>query len=194
MENKFKDTIKGNHITLRKVEIADAADIFRWRSSVSGTFLRQPEGYSVKMQEDWIRSRSGDEVNYIIINNKTTEKVGTIGIYDVNEANKTANIGRLLLDDVYLTKSNPFGLEALLLTYNYLFSQMSFDKVVGDILAKNAAMYKLQKYLGMQEDDYLEKHTLIKGNLEDLYIMSITKEQFEKSYRPKINFLLQGFK
>ena len=194
MEPMFENTLKGKYVILRKIEMADAEDIYRWRTGSGGVFLRQPENYSVKMQEDWILGRSNKEINYIITDRLTNEKLGTIGIYEVNNEDKVANVGRLIIKDEYLTKSHPYGLEALLLTYDYLFSTMHFRKMTGDILATNKAMYKLQLFLGMKQEGYLEKHVVINGKEEDLYIMSIFKEQFENSYKKKIGFLLKGFK
>lgn len=194
MDNTFAETITGNHIILRKVELADAADIYKWRTGKGGVFLRQPDGYSVAMQESWIKSRGPGEINYVITDKKTSEKVGTIGIYEVNHADKTANVGRLIIKDEYLSKSTPYGLEALLLGYDYLFNTMQFRKMTGDILATNAAMHKLQIFLGMKQEGYLEKHVIINGKEEDLFIMSIFKDRFEKSYKQKINFLLRAFK
>lgn len=194
MEIKFQTVIEGKHILLRKVEVTDATDIFKWRTGAGGVFLRQPENYSVKMQEDWINGRSQNEINYIIIDKINNEKVGTIGIYEVNSSDLVANIGRLIIKDEFSTQSKPYGLEALLLCYDYLFNVMKFYKMTGDILATNKAMHKLQTFLGMKQEGYLEKHVLIKGKREDLFIMSINYEQFEKAYKPRINFLLKAFK
>lgn len=194
MEIKFQDTIVGKHIILRKTELGDAQDVYNWRSGISGQHMRQPDGYSVKSQEDWIKSRGPNEINYIILDKNTNKKVGTIGIYEVNSIDKVANVGRLLLSDEYLGKSTPYGLEALLLGYDYVLNVMDFRKITGDILATNVAMFKLQKFLGMTQEGYLEKHVIIHGKLEDLYIMSIFKEQFNSNYKNKINFLLKAFK
>lgn len=193
MKTKFKDKIEGDHIILRKTELADAEDIFRWRTGHGGRFLRQPENYSLVMQQEWIKSRPDTEINYMILDKQTMEKLGTIGIYQVNEADGVANVGRLIIKDEYLTKSHPFGLEALLLTYDYLFNQMNFRKMTGDILTANAAMYKLQTFLGMKEEGRLKKHVLIGNAYEDLHIMSIFKDQFESTYKKKIIFLLKSF-
>jgi hypothetical protein len=76
MDRLFKDTLTGNHIILRKVELSDAADIYKWRTGSGGIFLRQPDNYSVKMQEDWIKSRPDSEINYIIIEKKDRGKAG----------------------------------------------------------------------------------------------------------------------
>ncbi len=194
MEIKFDRTITGQHIILRKVEISDAEDIFNWRSGLSGQFMRQPDNYSIKSQEIWINSREQSEINYIILDKKTKRKVGTIGIYEVNNTDEIANVGRLLLANEFLGKPTPYGLEALLIAYDYVFNVLNFRKITGDILAGNIAMYKLQKFLGMKEEGYLEKHVVIKGEFEDIFIMSIFKDKFNNYYQKKINFLLKSFK
>jgi [ribosomal protein S5]-alanine N-acetyltransferase len=194
MEIKFDTTISGKFIILRKAEVSDAQDIYSWRSGHAGRFLRHPAGYNVNMQEAWIKSRSDKEINYIIQDIKTLEKVGMISIYDVNSEDKVADVGRLLLSDNYLTKSNPYGLEALLLGYNYVFNVMNLRKITGVIAAVNMTMVKLQLFLGMKQEGYLENHTLINGKFEDLHIMSIFKDEFNNTYTKKINFLLKSFK
>mgnify|MGYP001152023172 CR=1 FL=1 len=105
-----------------------------------------------------------------------------------------ANVGRLVVDEQYLAKSNPYGLEALLLAYDYVLNQMNFRKITGDLLATNAAMFKLQTYLGMKQEGYLQKHVLINGNFVDLHIMSIFKNDFNNSFKKKVLFLLKGFR
>lgn len=194
MKIQFSEIIKGDFIILSKVTIADAEDIFNWRSGQSGRFLHHPEGFSVSMQEAWIRSRGDNEINYIIQVKKNLEKVGMVSIYNLNIEDKVAEVGRLLLNDIYLTKSNPYGLESLLLGYNYVFNVMNFRKITGSIAAVNLPMVKFQLFLGMKQEGYLEKHTLINGNYEDLHILSIFNDQFKNSYTKKINFLLKSFK
>ena len=192
MEIKFDTTITGEFISLRKAELSDAHDIFTWRSGHSGRFLRHPKGYNVSMQEAWIKSRSDKEINYIIQDKKTFEKVGMISIYEVNTDDKVAEVGRLLLSDSCLTKSNPYGLESLLIGYDYVFNIMNFRKITGVIASVNSSMVKLQLFLGMRQEGYLVKHTLINGKFEDLCIMSIFNEDFI-NYKNKILLLLKSF-
>jgi RimJ/RimL family protein N-acetyltransferase len=194
MDNIFQNEIKGKHVTLRKVKLEDAEDIYAWRSGRAGRFLRQPDNYSISSQRSWISSRTDQEINYIILDSKTQQSVGMIGIYDVNHTDKIANVGRLLLSEEYLSKSNPYGLESLMLTYDYVFNKMNFRKITGDIHGLNEPMLKLQLFLGMKQEGYLEKHVLINGQFEDLYVMSIFKEQFNNGYKNKVNFLLKSFK
>jgi RimJ/RimL family protein N-acetyltransferase len=192
MNLKFKDSLEGKFVNLRKVSIEDANDIYLWRTSESGKHLRHPENYNVDSQIDWIKSRKETEINYIIYSKDTDKKVGTIGIYDVNINDKIANVGRLLLSEEYLKKSVPYGLEAMLILYSYVFREMNFFKITGDILGTNIDMFKLQKYLGMFQEGYLTKHVVINNKREDLYIMSIFYQDLE-IYEKKINFLLKSF-
>lgn len=193
MENRFEETIEGQFVILNKVTIEDAKDIYLWRTSESGKYLRHPDNYSIESQTEWIKSRNNYEVNYIICSKETGNKVGMISIYDVNEKDKVANVGRLLLSEEFLHKSTPYGLESLFLTYDYVINQMDFLKITGDILGLNENMFKLQKFLGMKQEGYFKRHTLINNKREDLYIMSLFKEDFS-FYEKKINFLLKGFK
>ncbi len=194
MEIKFEDSLIGDFITLKKTEVEDAPNIYKWRTGAGGQFMRQPDNYSVQSQVEWIRCRSKNEINYIIFDNISGKKVGAIGIYDVNLLDQVSNVGRLIISDEYYGKSTPYGLEALLLTYDYVFNKMNFRKITGDILANNQAMYKLQVFLGMVQEGFLKNHVIINGQLYDLYIMSIFKEQFNAIYSKKVRFLLQNFK
>lgn len=171
----------------------DAADIFRWRTSRSGRYMRKVEGYSIDSQKAWIASRGVNEINYVIHSLADGKKVGTIGIYDINWVDKVANVGRLLLDEEYLTKSTPYGLESLKIMYSYLFETMGFHKMTGDILGLNTDMFKLQTFLGMKQEGYLKEHVMIEGEYRDLYIMSIFKADFLR-YCAKINMLLKNFR
>lgn len=194
MDNKFQSILTGQHIILRKAEEKDAEAMFKFRSSRAGRFMRVSPDFSVENQRKWILSRSNNEINYVIIDKNTNESVGAISILDVNDTDKICSVGRLLLDDKFLTQSRPYGLEALLLTYEYVFNVMNFRKITGEIAEINENMVKLQKFLGMKQEGLLEKHSWIDGDFHNLCIMSIFSEQYNSVYKKKIAFLLKNFK
>ncbi|MBL0234366.1 MAG: GNAT family N-acetyltransferase [Chitinophagaceae bacterium] len=193
MDNLFSPEIWGQYVKLRKIVVQDAEQVFKWRSGPSGKYLRNFSGYSVESQKEWISLRKDNEINYIITDSKTGVNVGTIGIYDVSIDDRVANVGRLLLDEVWLAKSNPYGLEAMLLCYDFVFNKMEYRKITGDILGSNESMIKLQKYLGMIEEGVLKQHLFLNGKFEDLHIMSLFSSDFEKAYKKRIQFLLKSF-
>jgi RimJ/RimL family protein N-acetyltransferase len=191
--HSFKTIIVGEFITLCKVEVRDAELIYKWRTSNVAQYLNQPKDYSIESQREWIRNRPKTEINYIIHRKDTFEQVGMVGIVDVDWNNLVSSVGRLLLDEQYVERSTPYGVEALLLTYDYVFNIMGFRKISGVILGKNKKVFGLQKFLGMEQEGYLKKHVILKVNYEDLYVMSLMKEDFE-GYRDKINTILNKFR
>jgi RimJ/RimL family protein N-acetyltransferase len=193
MDYKFKKILIGQHVILKKTEIEDAQFIFNLRTSKAGRFLRQPKGYNLENQIMWMNSRPNNEINYIIIAKSTNEKVGTVSIYDVNFQDGIANVGRLILDEKYLKQSNPYGLESIFLTYDFVFNNLNLRKISGDILATNTEMVKFQLFLGMEQEGFLKEHILIQDQYVGLHLMSLFKHNFSSFYSKKILFLLKEF-
>lgn len=186
--------LDGKYILLRPLTDDDAQDIYNWRTSKSGAFLNRPSEYSVASQLAWIKSRPQDELNYIIyVNNENMDKAGMISIVGIDEQNKKAEVGRLLLDEKYLNVSVPYGLEALKITYNLVLNEWKFNKIYGSILSLNTGMIKMQKFLGMDEEGILKKHLYLNNQYVDLNLYSIFTDALNSKYIPKINFLLKGF-
>ena len=191
--NKYK-LIEGKFINLRVINEDDAEDIYRWRTSDSGNFLNQPESYSLEFQKEWMKSRPQKEINYILLSKGSSpKKVGMIAVVDIDEQNKKAEVGRLLLDANYLNVSTPFGLEALKLTYNLVLNEWKFNKIYGSILAPNLKLIKLQQYLGMEEEGILHKHLFLHNQYVDLHLFAIFTDTLNSSYLPRINLLLRSF-
>ena len=194
MDLRSFQIIKGRFITLKMVREDDAQDIYNWRTSASGTYLNQPENYSVQSQKEWIKSRRGSEINFIIYSNEEVpQKKGMIAIVDIDEQNKKAEVGRLLLDAKYLNESNPYGLEALKLTYDLVLNGWGFNKIYGTILAANAGMIKLQKFLGMEQEGILKSHLFLLNEFMDVHLFCVFTPALNKTYLPRINFLLKSF-
>lgn len=194
MRHKFDKIIRGEFITLKKVTIADAPYIYTWRTSSAGQYLNSPPDYSVTSQINWIESRDDkQEMNYIIYARNTNIRVGMIGIYEVSWADLVSNCGRLILDEQFVHKSTPYGLEALSLGYGYVFNNMGFRKISGIINSKNKRIYELQKYLGMVDEGYFKAHIMLNGEPQDMYFLSLFKEDFPQ-YAIRLNLLLNKFR
>ncbi|MEJ7826549.1 MAG: GNAT family N-acetyltransferase [Segetibacter sp.] len=186
--------IEGEFITLRTINESDAEDIYMWRTSTSGVFMNQPKNYSVDSQLMWIKTRPKNEVNYIIYANDGNEgKLGAISIVDIDEQNKKAEVGRLLLNEKYLNVSSPYGLEALKLTYDLVLNKWKFNKIYGNILASNTRMVKMQTFLGMEQEGTLKKHVFLNYKFVDINLYCIFSDVLNSKYIPKINFLLRSF-
>ena len=192
MKHKFATTVGGEFIDLQKVTVDDAEFIYELRTSKGAQYLNQPPNYSISSQREWIEKRTTDEINYIIYS-KDRERVGMVSIYDCDWSNGVSNVGRLLLKEQFIHASTPFGLEALLITYGYVFNIMGFRKIAGTINSRNEKAVSLQKHLGMIEEGYFRGHVLLDGEPQDLYWLALFKEDFPR-YSAKIYSLLNKFR
>ena len=193
MKHVFDKVLEGEFVTLRQVRLSDAKDIYKWRTSSVSQYLNQPDNYAIEMQENWIKSRTEDEINYIIYPNDSTEKIGMVGILSLDYHNLVGEVGRLLLDESYVAKSTPYGVETLKITYNYVFNVMGFRKISGTILGRNQKVFGLQTHLGMTQEGYFKKHVILNGKEEDLYFLSLFKEDFS-AYSANIDKILKKFR
>jgi len=191
--NKFPDHLDGEFISLLKMGEEDTSRTYKWRTSKVAEHLNQPVGYSLDMQKRWILSRPDTEINYIIHRRDTQEAIGMIAILDLNWDDMVGSVGRLLLDEKYVRKGTPYGLEALLITYRYVFEELNFRKITGVVLARNKKVVELQKYLGMEEEGYLTRHVLLNGQEEDEVILSLFKEDFVR-YNAMIASILYKYR
>ena len=193
MNIDINKTIVGEFIELIQIDNDDAEMIYNWRIGLSGQFMNQPDGYSVEMQKQWMKSRPNNEINYMIVDKKNRLKVGMVAIVGISIQDKNAEIGRLLLAPEYLNKSNPYGLEALKLCSNQILNVWNFHKICGNVLSENVAMLRLQKYLGMKEEGLLVDQKSIKGKLYNLHLVALFKDDLQKCYLPRISMLLKAF-
>ena len=193
MKFKKANFIEGDFILLREMILEDAEVIYHWRTGPSGQFMNQPNGYSLEMQINWMETRPSNEINYIIIDKKSNEKVGMVAIVGISQQDKNAEIGRLLLAPEFLKKSNPFGLEALKICGNQILNVWGYNKIYGNVLSENVLMLKLQKYLGMTEEGLLKDQKSIKGIMYDLHLVALFPDALNRKYIPRINLLLKAF-
>lgn len=191
--NKFPDHLGGEFISLIKMGEKDTEMTYKWRTSKVAEYLNRPVGYNIDMQRKWILSRPDTEINYIIHRRDTQEAIGMIAILDLNWNDMVGSVGRLLLDEKYVRKGTPYGLEALLLTYQYVFEELNFRKITGVVIARNEKVVELQKYLGMEEEGYLSRHVLLNDQEEDEVILSLFKENFIR-YKAMIASILYKYR
>lgn len=186
--------LEGEFVALHEMTPADAQLIYEWRTGPSGQFMNQPLGYSLESQQKWMATRPANELNFIIVDRNTSQKVGMIAVVGISEQDRNAEVGRLLLAPEWLKTSNPYGLEALKICYNLVLNTWGFNKIYGNVLSENLPMLKMQKYLGMVEEGVLREQRIIHGKTYDLHLVAIFPERLNKSYLPKLSMLLKAFK
>lgn len=193
VNHSFPMSLQGEFIYLLQVQPCHAEFIYNLRTSTAGKHLNQPDNYTIESQKNWIQTRTQDEINYVIYDNKNDLLVGMVGIYECNFRDKVSNCGRLIISPEYIERGSPYGLEALKICYGYIFNQMGFRKISGIISGTNPKIIRLQEYLGMTQEGLLKGHTLLKDTYVDIYIYSMFRDKYA-DYASKIDKLLDKYR
>ncbi len=139
----WNDLIIGKYVRLRSIEDLedDVAFSLEIRQNENKTrYLHRVENNS-EQQRSWIqkqRKREGDY--FFIIEQPSGKKVGTVGIYDIED--RVAQIGRVLMI------GNPVEtFESQLLAMQFAYEKLGIEELFSIICLENAASIRLAKAL-----------------------------------------------
>ena len=182
---------KGTLTTLRPLSVDDAGLTLRWRQGHRARYL-QRGAETLAQQADWICAQlaSGD-LNFII--EYANIPVGMIALQSLNQHHKSAVLGRLLIGEAETVASAPVAFEAELMLCDYLFFELKFHKLYGDIMADNLAMIKTRMYLGYSRDGVLRDHYNYDGVFKNTVAVSLLEDEYRAVTRPKLLSLIQLF-
>ena len=165
--------VDGKNIDLRYVEVSDAEFIYNLRMDKKlNKFLSKTSG-TIEDQEKWInnykkREKSLEEY-YFIIQNKDSEPIGVVRVYNIEE--KTLEWGSWILD---YNKANPIlVVQSILLVYKFIFEMLKYKKLHLEVRKENKEVVFFHKSYGAyitSEDD------------ENIYFAFDNYEKIKKKY------------
>jgi len=183
--------LRGKIATLRPLQIGDAAITLKWRQSERAKYL-QRGAQNIKEQQAWIVSViPTDDLNFII--EYQNLPVGMIALQEINHRHKTAVLGRLLIGEAAKVGSAPVTFEAELLLCDYLFNDLKFHKLYGDISEDNIAMIKTRMYLGYKKDGVLRDQYIYDGVYKNAIAVSLLEDEYREFTRRKLIDLIGLF-
>ena len=156
--------IIGKNIDLREIEASDAEFVLQLRLDASlNKYISSVED-DVEKQREWIKKSKlkKDEI-YFIVQNKLTNPVGTIRIYDMQE--ETFCWGSWV---IIPGARRSASFESAFLLYDYAFNELDFKQTNFDIRKENKVVLNFHLRFG----------AVITGETDLDYLMSYTKERF----------------
>lgn len=179
--SKYTFPLLGKHISLRLVELSDAAFIYALRSDKKAKFLTQITG-GISSQKEWIsaykkREALGKEF-YFIIETLEGQSLGTIRIYDFKQ--DSFCWGSWLIQD-----SAPayVGIESALCIYQFGFYALGFQSARFDVRKANTQVVAFHKRFGAK---------IIKEDSINCYFSFLQKD-FECIPKAFSTFLIPNF-
>lgn len=177
--------LEGFRFRLRPVTLADAPFIVGLRTDPElGRFLHATSP-RVEDQEAWLEryfERAGD-VYFVIEDGRTGEAVGTIGIYDIDEAARAGEWGRWLVKP-----GSVAAVESALLIYRAAFEVLGLEAVYCRTVADNQRVVSFHDSTGAPRTGVLKDHVELNGALHDSVEHRVTREAWT-AMRPRLEML-----
>ena len=166
--------VTGKFIRLRLLHPSDALMTLNWRLSDRALLLNKGSE-NVEQQEEWIRTRPSNELNFVI--ELLSEKpVGMISLININNTNKNAEAARFLIGEEAVSRGTPVAIESMMLLYKIAFENLGLERIYGTVVEDNILMLKWQKFFGMRQEGVMRKHYFINNKFQDAIMVGILKE------------------
>jgi len=128
-------------------------------------------------EREWLEALPGHTPHdfvFEIILNEGGSFIGNIGLYRVNQVDRTATVGLFISDQT--NREYDMGREAGEIIKRFAFETLNLRKLRYDVLAHNERSLKLGQDLGGHEEGRLVKEYFINDRYVDLVILAIFRQ------------------
>lgn len=170
-------------VYLRALELDDYKTSIKWRKddqiweTLVGPKYFVSEAYEKKWVEDAIFNSSGKLVLAICLK-ETNEHIGYSYLTDIDWKNRNACSGKIIGEPKHWSKG--YGTEATMLLSYHAFMVIGLQRIESRQLVHNAAAIKTIERFGYKKEGVLRKAVFKNGEYQDVNLMSIIREDFDK--------------
>ncbi|MBE0469898.1 MAG: GNAT family N-acetyltransferase [Methyloprofundus sp.] len=191
MLNEFKKLAKDFRVYLRAFTLTDANTSHDWRvddemieGSVGRKYFVSPD-YEKKWVNDVIFS-PGNSLKLAVCLKENHQHIGNAYLDNVDCFNQNALFGLMIGEKSQWGKG--IGTEITLLMLYHAFYEMNLKRVYSYQLEDNIGSIKVHQKCGFQQEGVLRKAVFKHGELVNLNVMGILKEEFDQ----KVCEMLKG--
>lgn len=174
-------TLTTEHLTLRRMKPADAADMFEYacRSDVTEYLLWEPHK-SLDQTRDYLhflqtRYRTGDFYDWAIVDNHDKKMIGTCGFARLDFDNNLAEIG-YVLNPVYWGRG--LASEAVCRALEFAFMELNVHRVEARYIVGNDRSRRVMEKCGMSFEGIARSSMYIKGQYRDIGTCAIVSDEY----------------
>ncbi|MFX0056351.1 MAG: GNAT family N-acetyltransferase [Promethearchaeota archaeon] len=182
----FHHMYYGTLVALRALEMSDLDAIEQHWNSWE---LRRTIGVPLPVsRHEWLEFATkanpwkDGELNLAIVEKKTAEFLGTIGLRDIAFPHRRAEFGISIHNPK--NRSRGYGTDATRVMLWIGFHILGLESIYLDTFPDNVEAYRAYVKAGFREVGLLRNTEFREGKYGDLLIMDITREEFFKAYPP----------
>lgn len=165
-------------MTIRQTSIAWRQDSEIWNMLVGRRYFASEE-----YEKKWIEEagNSPTDLKLAICDKDSGLYIGNIYLSNIDFFNRSANTGKLIGNKDYWGKG--FGTDATLLILNHAFYDLGLERIESHILLNNKASIRVLEKCGYKTEGIMRKAVFKNGELQDLNLMSVLREDFEETLK-----------
>ena len=169
--------VSGSRFRLRPVELSDARFLLELRTDPSRARFLGPTPPYIEAQEKWIEQyfdRPGDYY-FIVEDVRTDASEGSIGIYDCDEADRSAQWGRWVVRNGSLS-----AVESAYLIYTVGFELLGLERMYCRTAIANERVISFHDSFGLTRTRALNKSILLPDGPSDAVEHELTREAWQR--------------
>lgn len=133
---------------------------------------------SIESEKAYLEKATSQKYNFAIINKENDTLLGNISLMDINDVNRTAELGIFIGDENYLSRG--YGSEAIMLLLDYGFNYVNLNNIMLKVFDYNKRAIRAYEKCGFKTFGVWKKSHYFNGEYSDEIFMNILKEDYMK--------------
>lgn len=185
----YEEDIVDNNITLKPIREKDIESIRIWRNeaAMKGVFIDSTL-ITVNQQIKWYYSYKNNNTDRMFMIKLNDKNIGTVALYNINNREKSAEFGRLLIGDIG-SRGKGVGDKVTQMICGYGFNKLNLEKINLEVLKENKYAFNIYEKIGFKE--YGKRKVLSnlfinntntdsKNNAREIIMMELLKSNNDK--------------
>lgn len=178
--------LEGKKVYLSPIDIADAPRYAEWLNDLEVTKYLTLASASITVEkEHQVLAHLGTEHTYAIVDAATDELAGNIGLMDLDNLHRTAEVGLFIGDKAKWDRG--FGTEALILMADYAFHVLGVGNLMLRAFDYNKRGIASYRKVGFKEIGRRRKARFWNGEYRDVVFMDLLAEDFGPTRLPALD-------
>ena len=179
---KYFKKLVGERIYLSPRNVEDVEIFTEWMNDFGITDYTGRSYQTITLQEEktYLEKEQSNKNTFAIIDLQTDEMIGTVGLHEVDNINRTATLGIFIGNKNYWSKG--YGTEAIQLILDFGFNYLNLNNIELALMEFNQRALKCYEKCGFKEIGRRRKSKFINGRYYDSILMDILAEEFMGSY------------
>lgn len=180
--------IRGELVYLRPSERDDLDRFVRWFADAETTTwlgIRAP--FSRAMEDQWFDKMLADQgktsYHFVICRLADGEPIGTAGLFELDHENGSAGFGISVGEKGEWNKG--YGTDALNAICDFGFGELRLERIWLEVFDPNARARRSYHKAGFAHEGTLRRAHFSQGELWDVHVMALLREEWQALPRPK---------